>query len=819
MAPSSNSAKSRKPTPAKAGNARPIVPAIPLPHVKRQAAARAAAATQGTIGNFTPASATTAASPSPAKANGHVSGSESTETSKPSALDGSTVIRDGGDRPETKEIEVAPSPDNVQLENGHTDDTASTFDSTNTSTDSPSSSVLAARPDDEKPLGSPQVSPAPVSNSQSQALTSASEENMQPANHKVAAPEADTTSYAVKEGRAGPPPAISPTGYRMPPTFHPAPRPPPGMTGNTNVARMPRQSIPNGPPMHHSHPSNGSAVQFGLYGSSANSSPAPPHSGGIAPPPGMSLSDGRTPYMPPLVNGYPPMIPMGSEMATVSHYDGFTRQPMAYAPPDLYQPYGNTFGPSTPHSLPGSQSSGHLDEPIVPNPYQTGHSRNGPNGFSQDFPAQGAKERMMAQDYVRLPAHPAHQHHLSVQEDNSEGLIEYLRQQFGNPELSDSIVELQYSNNRAAPVRVPGHRLIFARSPVLGAVSRRQSPEQRVFVVETDSKWIRSDAFYMSLQRLYGLPLLPVPPPVNTLNSGDFAEAGSTEERLDFALAYAAAGKLLEWEPVLRRGCEIAAHLLDWQTVEKALDFALEGFVDNGTYESYKYEVGSNILLHGIASFIINNLPPTFSLDATVQESAIYSRLPMDPGTKSKAPSTEAEPIIVRGSQNAQAAKGHRHQLSSIQFGDLSLMEGANGATSDTPKASQQAVPVSHAILSRLLVSVPFGLLKMILEGPGPMNVNGWSHAETRSRIVKEAVIEREARRSRVIDAVMDGRVVETYPVLQQLRAPEPRNLDRWGVLGWQEEVLSHSNGEAPSLARRWAPLRDTYHVPVAEFP
>lgn len=426
---------------------------------------------------------------------------------------------------------------------------------------------------------------------------------------------------------------------------------------------------------------------------------------------------------------------------------------------------------------------------------------------------------MMTQDYPRMPPHSGHQHQISVQEDNSEGLVDYLRQQFGNPELGDSVVELRYSDNRAAPVRVPGHRLIFARSPVLGAIGRRQSPEQHVLAVETNNKWVRSDAFYMSLQRLYGLPLLPVPPPVNNMNSGEFSEAGSTEERFDFALAYAASGKLLEWEPVLHRGCEIAAHLLDWQTIEKALEFALEGFVDNGTYESYKYEVGSKILLHGIANFVINNLPPTFSLDATVQESATYSRLPIDPGTKPKMATEEPVPVIVRGSQNPQGGKGHRHQLSNIQFGDLSLMEGTNGSASDTPKASQQARPISHATLSRVLVSVPFGFLQMILEPPGPMRANGWTNAETRSRIVQEAVTEREARRNRVIDAVLDGRVRDSYPILQQLRAPEPRHLDRWGVLGWQEEVLSHSNGEGPSLARRWAPQRDGHSIPVAEFP
>jgi|SRR5687768_13666394 hypothetical protein len=82
MAPSGNAAKARKSTTTKAGNPRPVVPAIPLPYIKRQAAARAAAAAQAATGTSTPAPTTETPSPDAEKVNGHVSSPEPTEAPK-----------------------------------------------------------------------------------------------------------------------------------------------------------------------------------------------------------------------------------------------------------------------------------------------------------------------------------------------------------------------------------------------------------------------------------------------------------------------------------------------------------------------------------------------------------------------------------------------------------------------------------------------------------------------------------------------------------------------------------------------------------------
>ncbi|KAH8170358.1 hypothetical protein LIA77_09139 [Sarocladium implicatum] len=817
MAPTNASAKTRRSGTNKATGPKSIVPAIPLPHVKRQAAARAAAAAAASAKAPAPAleSASTpseVSSPTVKKVNGSVASTgpiEATESANAinanaTSSDAKVTTADDGGVAPSNEVQF---PQNDQYEGP---DSATT-------TDSPVSSAPAAQP--EKIDHTQVASPTPDREQMVQDIMPTS---AQSSNTRAEMPSSETkpaavTGSTVKQDKARPPAPISPARYQMPPPFHPTNRLPPGIAGNGDANRGPQAPLPNGHLMHHSHPSNGSAVHFGTFNGSASSSPAPPHSGGIAPPPGMQMNDGRHPFMGPPGIGYPPMMPMPNDGGPIPHYDGYTRPGVGYVPPEGYQAHINHFGPSTPHSLQGSQSSGHVDDGSASHTYHPGHSR-GVNGFSQDYHGHHPNDRMLDQDPSRIDGpHGSRQLPQSVTDD-SDGLLDYIRPLFGSSDWSDTVVELRYWDNRAPPVRVPGHRLVLARTPAFTTAQVDQPGQQHAMVLTTDSKWIRSDAFYMALQRLYGLPLLPVPPPMSGVNGRDFVDMGSLEDRLDFALAYAAAGHLLQWEPVLRRGCEVAAQLLSWQTLTKALQFALEQFVDKGTYETFKYGSGSKTLLQGVVRFIASNLPPTFVLDTKTPE-APFSRLPLDPGVNSDSSAVEETESVVRVAQNGRAMKGHRHQLSNIQFGDLSLMEGPNGSVSDTPKASQQARPVSHAILSQVLISLPFSILQMIFGTTGPGNTAGRVSIEARTRLLKDLVAEREARRSRVIQSLKDGRVVDRFGVLQQLRSPEPRDLEEWGVLGWQEETLSHGSLDGPPLGRRWVPDREGAEVAIAEFP
>ena len=535
------------------------------------------------------------------------------------------------------------------------------------------------------------------------------------------------------------------------------------------------------------------------------------------------------PYMGHAGAGFPPLMPYGAEMMQPSGYDNYGRpnMPMGYGHGDSFPPYAGNFGPSTtPHSFHDSQSSAAQDEgnmygQFAPPP-RAGHG--------DDMHAHGHQGRMFGQlDYSRAgPGQAAPPPHIaSRSEDYGDGIVAFLQQQFGVAELADVTLELRYRDDRAPPVRVPGHRLLFARSESLAAKMREQyqlvgsdqGPGAQTLLLETDSKWLRSDAFYMAVQRLYGLPLLPVPP-VNHPEGGDMTNAGSGSDQCDFALSYAAAGDLLCWSPVLRRGCQVATRLLGWQTMEKILEFALHCFTDTGSHEQFAFGEGSLIVLNAIVTFIVHNLPESFQLDTTTDAQTGYARLPeCPPPPPAVKASTTPAPAGARGS-SVQFGKGRRsQQITGIQFGDLSLSEEVSGVESETPKATRQAQPVPHTVLSRVLLNLPFAQLKAVLESSGSGNVSSWANAEARYRTVKSAVEEREARRMRTLDAILRGRIANTDHIRSLLRSPTPQNLGPWSAVGWQEEILPYGNPDGPSLGRKWVPFAEPPKGPGAEYP
>lgn len=619
---------------------------------------------------------------------------------------------------------------------------------------------------------------------------------------------------------------VSPNRYQMPPPFQPANRamnmaP---LNANGDVLRAPRLPMLNGPPhMHQPHPSNGS-VHFGAFHDSTSSSPAPPLSGGIAPPPGMPVPDARNPYMAPTGNGFPPMMPYGPDMMPpVSTYDSFSRPAMSYGPMDSFPSYGNNFGPSVAHSYRDSQASTLAEENAIYPQFPPGPVRNGVPGRGDDSQSPNHTRMFSGPDFSRPMPNPGPPPHMMSQVDDADDLINYIQHFFGNPELSDCTLELRYIDDRAPPVRIPGHRIILARSSELRAQVARLNPAagpSQVLPILTKNRWVRSDSFYIAVQRLYGMPLFQIPP---GFKHSDTADAASMADRFDFALSYAAAGLLLGWDPVIRRGCEVAIHLLNWQTMERALEFALEEHCDEGTHDKFKYGEGCRAILNAVVNYIIHNLPPNFTIDSSLPEPTQYARLPPHPSQARSSVEQQQQqpssPSIARGT-SVSLGKGRRsQQITGIQFGDLSLGEGKNSAASETPKASQQARPVLHKILSSVLVNLPFSQLKMALESAGSVAGNNWANAEYRYRIIQDAVAEREARRLSALEAVKAGLVEGSESILKQLSSPEPRYCDQWAVLGWQEEINPFANPNRPTLGRQWVPLAGPQNGHRAEYP
>lgn len=692
-----------------------------------------------------------------------------------------------------------------------------------------------------------------------------------------------------------PPPVVPPTRYTMPPAFQPAPRPLGPLT-NGDSLRGPRQGV-NGPTMHHPHPSNGS-LQFGGFGSNS-SSPAPPHSAGFGPPPGLpGHPDGRRgfrghnhshshshshshPHMHGHAHGhsfghgpaapghgFPPMVPYGTEFvpAAAATADGYGRMP-GPAGIEPFVPRGaNNYGPgpSTPHSFQDSQSSNQPDESNVFGHFHAPANVNGVAvaGSGEDH-GQPRQQQQQQQQQRAIPGYggppPPHQAMMAGhmppppmmqprQDAQDDGLVAFLQSQFQDPALTDCTLELRYTDDRAPPVRIPAHRLVLARSRALGSrlhsTSGDSSPggaANRVIVLQSDDKYLRSDAFWMAVQRLYGFPLLEAPEPAAMGDEG-LTLAGTADSRFDFALGYAAAGHLLGWAPVVVRGLDIASRQLSWATLEKALTFALGGMADRASADNrspFPYGEMVQILMDGIVSFILNHFPAYFRLDTSVADPEGFARIPPVPATSAPetprvktttttTTTTSNDPTIAHGT-SVRLAQGRRPRPMHIKFGDMNdTPAGQEGGSTGTDAAPPPLTDEQHAVngaLSRVLLNLPFAYLKPVLESAG-YSVPAWASSEMRRQIMVSVVSEREARRVRALDAVRADRVPEAAQIRSSLERVEPRHGGGiWHVLSWQEEVVPY-RGDAPSLVRKWVPVPPsgsgtaaTATTPTAAYP
>ncbi|KAE8453630.1 hypothetical protein EG329_009141 [Mollisiaceae sp. DMI_Dod_QoI] len=605
--------------------------------------------------------------------------------------------------------------------------------------------------------------------------------------------------------------------YHMPPAFVPANNN--QVNGASGPATYPPQNTFNGQqhPMHHAHPSTGS-VMFGGYPESNNSSPVPPPSGGFMPPPpfpvqqlqqhnlsrhGPHQSNGGHVHHP--SNGYSPMGPPPQQGGYYPSQNGFMnhgapadnyarRQMVSFGPPEAYTPSGtplpfdggvrlNNFDVPTPHSFHGSQSSATNEQesgPAFYGQYPTAVISNGSNGHVDEVrlyqqprpkPRAGSQPVAAPNGFVNMPPPPMG--------DHLDGLIPYLQSQFADPSFADYTLELRYADDRAPPVRVPGHNLMFARSPTLKLLMTAQARDSnsdgltvRTLLLESDDRFLRSDGFWMAIQRLYGCPLLEFGP-ITTLNVQHAAFSGpmpgAPQDRFDLALGYAAAGSLLQIPPVIARGAEIAAHLVNWFTVEKALDFALDGGLDaqwtlNSQGEQPRptstYGPAVNVLIHNALNFIITAFPAGLELDTSAPEPIRNRRLPFIQD--------------IRGA-------GQNPRLSFIKFGDH--------PSEDMRSTNTHSIAFT---LSKILLNLPFHLLKYVLESSRLGNVQGWATAALRAKIMHQVVEEREKRRLKVLSSYVPN-------------VDRKTNFREWEVVGWQEGVVPLDGNEAtPTLTRTW---------------
>lgn len=699
--PPSQPAKARK------GNRPPVIPVLPLGYGKKKYGASLQP----------PGSAKSPVPVTPSDASTATASHEDTPTHTP-AFEGTT---DGED--ESRRIETTVKPrTNITAADTAAKPSQSSTEAAKQSV--PNGNKMAAT------SGRGSSPPAASNGEKAQGSTISSEDKLNVSSKAAAGCVLGSTESA--NGASDQPPTLPAGHAKSNRCLEMRAPPPPRFNGHpNNRARN----------LHQSNPSNGSVV-FGGLPESNNSSPAP-LSGGH-PPPSQALES----HAPsghnrgPSFGHVPP--PGGVVYVPVTAVDAHGIG--AISPFDAYAPAPPSYDPSTPHSFQGSHSS------VQPDPARGAGTYGFPptimngtdgldNGRVPSDRANGQHQPLVSPGPPPDPRNPRLSVGPGLQPfpamppmDDGDGLLAYLSAQFADPEVADYMLELRYSDDRAPPVCIPGHNLIFARSPTLKRLMRERisegdpgadgPPVMRVILLESDDMYLRSDAFWMAVQRLYGRPLLGFPAvaamPLSDGKSPALTLAGTNVDRFLFALGYAASGRLLQMEPVVLRGIQAACQLINWETLEKALDFAYgeaimfpADTVDDGRPMEqrpqqpprYKYGAAVQMLVDAVAAFIIDNFPPAFVLDTTVGNPRLWRRIPDDidrhipratqpheanvlygqmATTGSAMPMTGDGPVIARGSCSVQtprpmpgpaAIPGRGgpvdQRLSGIRFGDL----------------------------------------------------------------------------------------------------------------------------------------------------
>ncbi|KAL7622653.1 hypothetical protein AAE478_008166 [Parahypoxylon ruwenzoriense] len=605
--------------------------------------------------------------------------------------------------------------------------------------------------------------------------------------------------------------ATSPTRPDLRPSFHPPAHP---LQHQLPADQLPDSANLHGLPhlhhyRHHHHMSNGGGIMFGGFAGSHTPSPVPLPGGFMPPPPPpvngenhMHRRANGHHHVHSNGNGFPGPIntQFRPEMMPPPSLDTYGQGPSSVPPPpfDPFSPGVGRYGLSTPQSFHGSHGSGE------PNSVENGAM---PFPLSNGLPFGGHGHHEHPVGHPHPAAHfPPFMHpevfarHPGIIDDGLRDSIAYFQDQFDTGELTDCVLELVSTKGLHHPVKITGHKLILARSPALKQhimAARATDLGAHTITIESEDPYLRSDAWWNAVRRLYLYPLL-TPTVVDEC-------VGDKVDRFEFCLGYAAAGHLLNMHDVFLRGLQMAADFITWNTVEAALGFVFEGMLQRHvSYEmdqdvdlDFGYGPDTKFLLEDIMNFLINAFPSNFELDTSVGDPPKLSRIP-HVATAISPPTINATPTIVRGTNVRNPTKSNR--LSNIKFGDLPPAFPEDGA------ALQRGPAKCSPILSRILLNLPFYELCAVLTSVSD-GVSGWNTAQGRYHAVADVVAEREARRLRAAEAIRTGTVPHSQEIQQRLSAQRRYSIvEPWDVLNWQEEVVQPRGAEVPAIVRRWVP-------------
>ncbi|KAI1088972.1 hypothetical protein F5B19DRAFT_495813 [Rostrohypoxylon terebratum] len=566
---------------------------------------------------------------------------------------------------------------------------------------------------------------------------------------------------------------------------------------------------------HRSHVSNGGGVVFGGFDDSHTPSPVPPPGGFVPPPrppPTMAVNGENGIHPRPngqhhahSGNGFPGPIntqfrPDVMPLSTIDTF-GQVPAPVAHTPFDPFSPGVGRYGLETPHSFHGSHASGELngiENGTVPPYHPSGLPYAGHHEHPVGHPHPGPHFPLF------MPPGPFARYPNAGDDDLRES-IAYFQDQFDNKELTDCVLELIPTKRLHHPVKITGHKLVFARSPALRQhimAARATDLGSHTITVESDDQYLRSDAWWNAVRRLYLFPLLT--PAMITGRVYNLHLADDNADRFEFCLGYAAAGHLLHMHDVFLRGLRMAADFLSWDTVEEALAFVFEGAIqrhekyddDQDAELDYVYGPDVGLLRDTVRDFIVNAFPAGFEFDPSVHDPPKLARIPPAAGV---IPSpTNSTPTIARSTNIRGPMKSQR--LTNIKFGDLPA------AYPDDASAPPRDLDHSSPVLSRILLNLPFNELCRVLTSQND-GIPGMHTAQIRYHAIEDVIAEREARRMRAVEAVRAGAVPDSEDIQQRLSAQRRHAIvEPWDVLNWEEAVIQPRGAELPRMIRTWVP-------------
>ena len=334
----------------------------------------------------------------------------------------------------------------------------------------------------------------------------------------------------------------------------------------------------------------------------------------------------------------------------------------------------------------------------------------------------------------------------------------YLLQHFNSEDsYSDCYLQITHKSRRFQATDYQLHSLLLAQSPKLQALlnTAQVGPYgKRLVSLEVQDRYSTPPAINSALRVCYGES------PYNFIGSAAYIDlskpaADISISWMDSTLAFVAAGQLIQLHSVVARGLQIVSAILNWHNLERAISFAL----DRGLHRSWDLSFSAiPTLNHPIPFPAISG---SGSSDSSIESSSVEAKLPCliassqsngngatTDATKgilyecllfilSNCPHSwvldESARPLADNDRLPNIAEGRspmsKSRLSRIQFGDY---PSENTAKSSDP----------NNVLSSILLSVPFALLKYLLDHLGE---------PIKRRNSKLIVAERERRRLKVL--------------------------------------------------------------------